>query len=183
MNKLKSSWLGFFLLGTVLVTSCDKADNPEPQDENELITTLNLKFTESGTSNQQTFTFRDADGEGGQAPSKFDNITLKANTTYRLDVEVLDESKNPSENITSEIEEKKDEHLFVYTITPAGLGTYTYGDKDSKSLNVGLTGSLRTAAAGTGKFRVQLRHQSGTKDGTPAPGSNDIEVEFNLTVN
>lgn len=166
-----------------LLTGCsDKADEPEPADENELITTINLKFTEQGTTTVQTFSWQDKDGDGGQAPTKFDKIVLKPNKTYDLAVELLDESKTPAEDITKEVEEESDEHLFVFTTNPATLATYAYGDKDVNNLPVGLNGTLKTAAAGTGKLRVQLRHQANTKDGTPTPGSNDVDVNFDLTV-
>ena len=80
-----------------------------------------------------------------------------------------------------------DEHLFVYTPNPATLLTYTYGDKDSRNFNVGLIGSVRTGAVGAGKLKVQLRHQppiNGTavKNGTVAPGSDDVNLDFTLTV-
>ncbi|MGA0557605.1 hypothetical protein ACO2Q8_13195 [Larkinella sp. VNQ87] len=177
------SWV--LMLGTLmaLFTGCnDNADDPEPADENELITTVNLKFTEQGTTTTQTFSYRDADGEGGQAPTKFDRITLKPNTTYNLSVELLDESKNPAVDMTEEVEEESDEHLFVFTPNPATLATYTYGDKDANNLPIGLEGTLKTNAAATGKLRVQLRHQPGTKDGTATPGSNDVDLNFDLTV-
>lgn len=165
-----------------LLVACDKSDDVVEPDENELITTVSLEFTEQGTTTPRVFTFRDVDGQGGQAPT-LDNITLKANATYTLNVKMLDESKSPATDITKEIKEEDDEHLLVFTTTPASVLTYTYGDKDAKNLPVGLTGSARTGAAGTGKLRVQLRHQPGTKDGTPGPGSDDVNVEFNLTVN
>ncbi|RRB04550.1 hypothetical protein [Larkinella rosea] len=178
-------WLWMVTLGasmTLLAGCNDKADEPEPADENELITTVNLKFTESGTTTTQTFSYRDTDGDGGQAPTKFDKITLKANKTYDLAVELLDESKTPVDDVSKEVAEKGIEHLFVYTLTPNTLATYTYGDKDAKNLPIGLKGTLKTNAAGTGKLKVQLRHQPNAKDGTPTPGSDDVNVDFDLTV-
>ncbi|GAB3897156.1 hypothetical protein GCM10028803_15340 [Larkinella knui] len=178
-------WVWVVMLGVAmgLVTGCnDKADEPEPADENELITTVNLKFTESGTTTVQTFSYRDPDGDGGQAPTKFDRIVLKANKTYDLAVELLDESKTPTDDVSKEVAEKSGEHLFVFTLTPASLATYSYGDKDAKNLPIGLKGTVKTNAAGTGKLKVQLRHQPNAKDGTPAPGSDDVNVDFDLTV-
>jgi hypothetical protein len=167
----------------VLVAGCnDKADEPEPADENELITTINLKFTESGMTTAQTFTYRDTDGDGGQAATRFDRIVLKPNKTYDLAVELLDESKTPAADVTEEVQEKSDEHLFVYAVSPATLGTYTYGDKDAKNLPIGLKGTFKTNAAGVGKLKVQLRHQPNAKDGTPTPGSDDVNLDFDLTV-
>ena len=167
----------------VLVAGCnDKADEPEPADENELITTVNLKFTESGTTTTQTFTYRDTDGDGGQAATRFDKIVLKASKTYELAVELLDESKTPTDDISKEVSEESDEHLFVFTVSPTTLATYTYGDKDANNLPIGLKGTFKTNAAGVGKLKIQLRHQPSAKDGTPTPGSDDLNLDFDLTV-
>ena len=154
------------------------------EDENELITTVKLNFTAGGTT--QSFSYSDSDGEGGKAPI-IATVNLKANTTYTMTIEILDESKMPINNITDEVSTERDEHLFIYTPSPANLFTYTYGDKDSRNLNVGLTGSVKTGAMATGKLKVQLRHQppingKATKDGTTTPGSDDVNIDFNVTV-
>lgn len=165
------------------IFSCEK-DHVHDEDENELITTVKLKFTENGIT--QTFAYKDLDGDGGAAP-KIDDIKLKANKTYTLAVELLNESVSPAEDKTKEIEAEKDEHLFVFTPSPASLFTYTYGDKDTRNLPIGLIGTLKTSTTGSGKMKVQLRHQppansKATKDGTPTPGSDDINIDFNVAV-
>jgi hypothetical protein len=174
----------FWIIGllSLSIFSCEKTEVEE--EENELITTIKLKLTEGGST--QTFAYKDLDGDGGKAPT-IDNITLKANKTYTLAVELLNESVSPAQDLTKEIEAEKDEHLFVYTSSPATLFTYTYGDKDTRNFPVGLTGTLKTTTAGSGKLKVQLRHQppangSPTKNGTVTPGSDDINVDFNVAV-
>lgn len=181
MNR-KLTWM--LLAGMMLsfVQCKDSGDEVEPDDENELITSVTLKFTEQGTSNVSTFSYKDADGDGGNAPTKFDTIALKPNTTYTLAIALLDESKSPVDDITKEVEEESDEHLFVYTPSPAALLTYTYGDKDKNNFPIGLTGKAVTGAAGDGKLKVQLRHQPGAKNGTPTPGSDDVNLDFQLKV-
>lgn len=181
---LKKTLLLSLLLSSVLLISSCKEDSVEAADENELITSVKLTFAAGGTT--QTFAYSDPDGDGGKAPI-IENISLKSNTTYTMTIEILDESKNPVSNITNEVSTERDEHLFVYTPSPASLLTYTYGDKDSRNLNVGLTGSVKTGAMATGKLKVQLRHQppiSGkpTKDGTITPGSDDVNIDFNVTI-
>ena len=171
----------------LLLNGCKKGMDPEPADENELITTVILRFTQQGTTNTQTVSYQDKDGDGGAAPTKFDAITLTTNTSYSLTVDLLDESKTPVRSATDEIKKEVDEHLFVYTSNPATLLTYTYGDKDSRNFPVGLTGTVRTGAVGTGKLKVQLRHQPpingiAVKNGTVAPGSDDVNLDFTLTV-
>lgn len=104
-----------------------------------------------------------------------------------MNIKLLDESKTPTEDISEEVKEKSDEHLLVFTPAPAALLTYTYGDKDARNLPVGLTGTVKTGATGSGSLRVQLRHQPPVsdkivKDGTPGPGSDDVNLNFNLVV-
>lgn len=189
MRKKKNEFLiSTLVLGAmVTLTQCKNADKVTPDDENELITTVQLKFSPQAGGTAQTFTYRDTDGDGGNPPTKFDTVSLVANTTYTLNVVVLDESKSPAIDITKEISEKKDEHLFVFTADPASSFTYSYGDTDSQNLPVGLVGMLKTGSAVAGKLRVQLRHQPPIngkiqKNGTPSPGSDDVNLNFNLKV-
>jgi hypothetical protein len=185
---MRKNWMTIVLAGmATLLMQCKSASDVEPDDENELITTVQLEFTPVGSSTTRTFIYRDIDGDGGNPPTKFDTVALTPNTTYTLAVKLLDESKNPAEDISEEVQEEADEHLFVFTPTPSTLLTYTYGDKDSRNLPIGLTGTARTGTAGTGTLQVQLRHQpsiNGTvvKDGTPGPGSDDVNLKFNLRV-
>jgi len=172
------------LIGIVFSFSSCKTSDPEPEDDNELITTVRLKFTDG--SSVQTFQWQDLDGDGGKAPT-IQNIALKANKTYKLDIELLDESKMPVVDQTKEVAAEKDEHLFVFTPMPASLLAYTYGDIDSKNFPIGLTGSAKTTATGTGTLKVVLRHQPpvngmAQKNGTATPGSSDVDITFNVAV-
>lgn len=179
----KTLFLSLLLSIFLFITSCKK-DSVEAADENELITSVKLNFTTGGVT--QTFAYSDPDGDGGKAPT-IAAINLKANTIYTMTIEILDESKKPVGNITDEVAAEKDEHLFIYTPTPANLLTYTYGDKDSRNFNVGLTGNVKTGVMAAGKLKVQLRHQppingKATKDGTVTPGSDDVNIDFNVTI-
>lgn len=180
MNR-RITWM--LLLGvTTLFSQCkDSGNEVAPDDENELITTVILKFTEQGTTNVSTFKSSDPDGEGGN-PAVIDPILLKANTNYSVGIQILDESKSTPVDITKEVEKESDEHLFVYTASPASLLTYTADDKDANNFPVGIAGKAITGAAGNGKLKVQLRHQPGNKNGTTTPGSDDVNVDFDLTI-
>ncbi|RYU96848.1 hypothetical protein [Emticicia agri] len=185
MQKNRISIFSYFALALLFSMAACKDTSVDIEEENEIITTVKLNFTSAG--NTQTFVFNDPDGEGGNTPTKFDNITLKPNTSYTLTVELLDESKTPAENITNEVATESDEHLFVFTPSPTSLLTYTYTDKDARNFPIGLAGTVQTGAAGTGKLKVQLRHQppvngKEVKDGTSAPGSDDVNLDFNLTI-
>lgn len=178
MRKVSYLLCSVLLVGAAL--SCKDAEvDPE---ENELITTVKLEFTSGSTVS--TFSWKDADGDGGSAPV-VDKIVLKPNTEYSVKVSFLDESKSPAEDITEEIREESDEHLVVFTASPSSLLTYTYLDKDANNYPIGLSGKVNTATAAAGKLKVQLRHQppvSGVnvKNGTATPGSDDTNVDFDV---
>lgn len=185
MNNLARRSGVLLLAATVAVMGCKKDSDPEPE-ENELITTVTLTFTERGTTNTRSVTWKDTDGEGGAAPT-VGKLSLAPNKTYDLAVTMLDESKSPAADITEEIEEEADEHLFVYTPTPANLMTITITDKDSRNLPVGLKATAITTAAGTGKLQVVLRHQppvggNPVKNGTAGPGSTDFDGTFDVEI-
>jgi hypothetical protein len=157
-------------------------------NQGELITTVKLTFTKEGTLNATSFVFRDPDGDGPGAPTKSDVIMLDKTTRYQMKVELLDESKNPVADITKEVEEEKEEHLFVFTPTPSSLMTVTITDRDGNNQPVGLTSTVVTGAtSGNGKLKVQLRHQppvnnQRVKNGTPGPGSDDINIDLNVMI-
>ncbi len=164
------------------LSSCKKED--EIGEENELITTIRLNF-KSGTETK-SFSYKDLDGDGGMSPT-IDKVSLSPNTIYDLSIEFLDESKTLTESITAEIEKESDEHLVVITPSNVSLGTYTYSDRDMNMLPIGLTGKFTSKAASSGMLKVQLRHQppingKNSKDGTPTPGSDDINIDFQIEV-
>lgn len=176
----------FVLILAAAVGGCNKKEQPAPEEENELMTTVRLKFTEKGTSSSQTFEWKDTDGVGGNAPT-VTSVILRSNRTYTLDVEFLDESTTPAKSKNSDILAEADKHLVVLTPLPSSLFTYTPDDKDSRNLPLGLTGTLTTSFTNMGTLKVQLRHQppvngQPVKNGTATPGSDDINVTFTFTV-
>ncbi|MBX2944430.1 MAG: hypothetical protein KF725_01250 [Cyclobacteriaceae bacterium] len=197
-NNLMMRWLSRFfvapfLLATLLLVSC--GDDPEPPNEEELITTLIVTLTSDGGS-PVTLKFYDPDGSGpeeGQftytpiAPGTSPAALLAMNTTYLATIQLLDESKSPTEDITEEIEEEADEHLFCFMQNVSGM-TISYADTEadylsSGSLPVGLKTTWSTTTAGSGTVQITLRHQPGVKNGTcPGGGDTDIEVTFNVVV-
>jgi hypothetical protein len=182
MNTRKKKFLqpGLILfLAAGLLSSCQDENAEEaPVNESELITTVTLTLQEVGTGNTVRATFSDPDGEGGMAPTKFDEVVLKPNAVYNTTITLLDESKTPAEDITKEIEEEAEDHQFFYTPT-AGLNvTVAYADKDSKAIPIGLKTKITTGAASTGKLKVTLKHQAGTKNNNIDSGETDVELDF-----
>lgn len=176
------------LFAALLFTSCKKDEEIEPTDDNELITRVELKFTDVAANTSLTYTFQDKDGDPKTAPEKFDKIVLNKGVTYTVSVGVYDDTKSPVADITEEIAEESDVHLFVYKTTPAALLTTTILDKDKNGLPIGLSASVLTqSTAGTGKLNLLLKHQPElngvkVKTGQEAGGSTDIDLLFDVEV-
>lgn len=156
----------------------DQVEDPPNPNEEELITTAELKFTDTATMQSQTFRFADPDGEGGDAPTEFDTVVLKANNFYTLEVSFLNESESPIEDITEEVLAEANEHLVCYEISAGSTVTIT--DEDANMLPLGLQAEVSTGTAGTGNLKVSLKHQPDIKNGQCDVGETDVEVDFSM---
>ena len=186
--KTKTSIITILFIFTLssLFLSCkkddDKPSNPTDPNEEEVITTLKLLFTDSAVvSPNVTATFRDLDGDGGNPPSVFDTIKLEANKTYLLEILLLNESVTPTDTISHEIAAEDDDHMFFFLHSGVNIST-TYLDFDSNGLPLGLNTKWYTGIASSGTSKITLKHQPGIKDGTQAPGETDVEVTFQSRV-
>lgn len=194
-NNLMMRWLtrffaGPILLATMLLVSC--GDDPEPANEEELITTLTVTLTPQGAAGVVTLKFYDEDGDGPIAPvfTYEPSITagnpaalLQAGMTYSASIALLNETENPAEDITTEIEEEADEHLFCFTVGGGANLNIDYDDEDGDGLPVGLATLWESGTASSGTVKIVLRHQPGTKTGDcPGSGETDIEVTFAVNI-
>ncbi len=172
-----------FFVGSILLNSCKK-DDPQPVNEEELITTLVVSLKDVATGFTSTFIFKDPDGEGGNGPTQFDEINMEAGKEYDCTLSVLNESVSPAEDITEEIMEEDVDHQFYFT--PSGSSaSVTTTDIDAVGLPVGLESNWDAGAAGTGTMKITLKHKPGEKAAgdTIAVGETDIEITFTTNVN
>ena len=185
---------------TGFLVSCDDDDEPTKEDTPEMITKATLKFTPTGAGQAVTAVATDPDGEGVQDIGIDGPINLAANTSYNLSIELINELAEPSDaeyNITEEVEEEGDEHMFFFSWTndvfsdPAGDGNIdnrsdavNYDDEDGQGQPIGLQSSWTTAAASSGTFRVVLKHQPEIKTATSTSttGESDLDLEFEINV-
>lgn len=165
------------LLTASIFTACKDEEVPELTNDEELITTLTLTFEDDLTGALSTFTFRDADGPGGAAPTTFDTIRLTTGSTYQLHISLLNESVSPAEDLTTEVEDEGDAHQLFYTVADADI-TFAYADTDTNGDPVGLHMTASAGSAGSGTVTVTLKHQPGTKDGNITTGETDVEITF-----
>lgn len=178
-----------FALGAVmlLLAACKKDEETAPvptppaTNEEEVITSLELHFHSSGGTEHKHFNWRDLDGAGGADPVVTAD-TLSADTVYMVEIVVLDESGDPVEDITAEIEGEKEAHQFFYQVS-GSTTTVAYADADANGQPVGLMTTWTAGAPGAGTVTVILRHEPdksapgvSTGDITQAGGETDIET-------
>jgi hypothetical protein len=184
INLRKSAFILSVAIAALMGCNKDE-ENPTPPNEEEVITTMNLKFVAPGSTDTIRASSRDLDGDGPNAPV-VTAVNLKKGIAYTLVVEFLNES-NPSdvENITEEVEEEGDEHQIFFAVSPSTLATHAYTDTDANGRPIGIKNTLTTAAtAGTGTLKVTLKHQPGVKtaSSTVSIGETDIEQTFDLNI-
>jgi len=184
--KHSSRLLALLLVPMALfLTSCDN-DDPEPENEEELITDVSLAFVPTGGGLTTTMTFTDLDGPGGNAPTVTGG-TLAANTTYMATVSFL--NAIDGENITEEVEEEDEEHQVFYQPSSGLNLTFSYQDQDANNNPLGIETEMVTGDASSGTLTVILRHEpdkdaAGVADGdiSNAGGETDIEVTFDVDI-
>ncbi|MBT3871419.1 MAG: type 1 periplasmic binding fold superfamily protein [Flavobacteriaceae bacterium] len=180
MKKVKFLTISIFAIA--LFASCSDDDVPEPVNEEEVITTLTVTL-DSG-SGSVVMQYQDLDGDGPDAGTVTVSGPLSANTSYDGSIVLLNETEDPAENVTEEIEEEDLDHQFFYTVGSGLDVTTEYTSFDSAGNELGLTFELNTAGASSGGLTFTLRHEpnkpnTGLAD---AGGETDIEVTFSVAV-
>ena len=117
---------------------------------------------------------------------------MKAGSTYTGALTLTDESKNPPDDITAEIQAEKDAHQFFYMPQGALAGRVTVAitDKDSNNLPVGLactvavTAGAPVAGSATNSLKLALNHYdpASAKDGVTPGSETDIEISFPMDI-
>ncbi len=184
MKKIKLSSL--FILSLIVLSACSSDDTPDPVLEEEVITTMTITLSPNGGGTDITLKSQDLDGDGPNAPVLTVSGDLAAGVTYNGSIELLNETENPAEDITEEVEELSDEHQFFYTITGGLDVTTAYTNFDGNSNPLGTEFTLTTGAASSGTLTFTLRHEpKKPNDGSlaDADGETDIDATFNIDIN
>jgi len=193
----RSFFTNLILLLSIMVTiqSCNDEDFPAVENEEEFIDNVRLTFTSA--DEQLVFEAFDEDGQGAGSfiiPS----IELKNNTNYVLSIEL--ENTLTGDEITSEVSEEGDEHLFFYEwteglfVNPTGNGNadnrndvVNYIDNDLDGLPIGLITEWNTSEITTSssKFRIVLKHQPNVKTSTSTimDGETDLDITWPIIIN
>lgn len=202
MKKSNLNLLLLLLTTSVLFFSSCESNDPEDENEGELITDVTLKFTEVDLAGSLVGTpievvASDPAGlELGNNPT-IGTITLGIGKTYLLELELFNRIEN--EDITEEIEEEADEHQFFF-LGSAFVGTpvltYVYDDADDDGNPIGLRGFVTVASSpssNNAQFRLVLRHDLNKnfagannpnfENFVQAGGETDLDITFPLILN
>lgn len=177
-------------------------DDPKKEDTPELITKVTLTFTPAAGGAAVVVTATDPDGEGLQDIAADGPINLVKGTSYTLAIGLINGLAAPTDpeyNITEEVEEEGDEHMFFFAWTnnvfsnPAGNGNVdnradavNYNDEDGDGLPLGLSTDWTAAAASaSGTFRIILKHQPDLKSdiSDSTTGDTDVDISFIININ
>ncbi len=179
-----------FVCGPLSLVGCRDHVINGPLNEEELITTLGLSFTELDESGEAAgepihFFWRDIDASGDP---EIDAVVLKAQKSYRFEITILDESRTPVVNISDQIIEEGLEHQFFF-LTNGFDATIAYDDSDAAGKPLGVLNIVTSGSPGAGTLTVVLRHEPeknapGVSDGEilNAGGETDIEAIFPFAI-
>lgn len=177
------------LLLLLSVTACQDVEDPEEENVEEVITTVNLTFT--GPDGAVEGSWADPEDDGSPVVV---SPELAANTEYQVSVEFLNELEDPAEDITEEIDDEADEHQVFFTTDVV----VAYNDEDSIGLPLGLDVTLTTGDEGTEDLTITLQHmpaldgvaqkeaglaEQAAADGVSSlPGDVDVSITIPMTV-
>jgi hypothetical protein len=183
---MKQSFL--ILLLATSIFSCEKddnkVDNPPNQNEQEVITSV-IIMIEDENGAQMQFAYSDPDGDGGNPFLRFDTVRLAENTAYSAKVLFLDESKNPTVDLTDEIQTEASDHQVFYNLSSGLNLNVTYNDVDTEGRPLGIHTSWDASANSTGVMTILLKHQPGIKANAPGDsqlGETDVELPFYVEI-
>jgi hypothetical protein len=178
--------------------SCESED-PEKENEGEVITDVTLNFQELNASNAlvgSVFTFKASDPQGievGKTPT-VQSITLTKGKKYQMTIEVKNSIEN--EDITKEILEEAAEHQFFFLGQVFDSSFFSIQYADAGGVALGLK-TIVTVSSSTGtnnsNMRVVLRHDLNKSfPGASSPtfanfaqagGETDLDITFPVILN
>ena len=173
-------FLSLFALAGLVLTSCSD-DDPEPVNEEEVITTMTITLVPQGGGTAIQLQSRDLDGDGPEPPVITVSGNFSARTVYNGSIVLLNETETPPEDITLEVEEEADEHQFFYTIGASLSGSTEYSNVDGNGNPLGTEFTFSAGDESTGDLSFTLRHDlKKPNDGTlaDAGGETDIAQTF-----
>lgn len=198
MENLRKLSIYLFAALTLGFASCE-SDDPEAENEGEVITDVTLTFQELNTSGGLVgtpFSAKASDPEGievGATPT-IETVRLTKGKIYRMTITVTNSIEG--EDITAEILEEADEHQFYFlgTAFTGNIMTIAYNDPSGKL--IGLQNRLTVSSSpGTNNAQMQviLRHDLDKNypgatnpnfaNYVQAGGETDLDITFPVIIN
>ncbi len=163
----------------LVAAGCKKAGAPKDETEHEAINGVDLVVKKGGTV-VATYTAEDPDGDGGNPPTRIDEILLDINSTYTVDVKLRNISGGTSKDVSANIQSQARDHEFFFLPTGVAL-TVVKNDRDSNGYPVGFNSTWTTgSAAGAGTLQLRLMHKPRIKgpNDDPSKGHSDLTINF-----
>jgi hypothetical protein len=198
MKNLKKVSLYLLALLAFGFASCESED-PEKENEGEVITDVTLKFQELNASNAlvgSVLSFKASDPQGievGKTPT-VQSISLTKGKKYQMTIEVTNSIEG--EDITKEILEEAEEHQFFFLgqVFESNFFSIEYADAGGIALGV-KTNIIVSSSTGTNNssMRVVLRHDLNKNfpgasnpnfaNFVQAGGETDLDITFPVILN
>ena len=198
MKNLKKVSLYLLAVLAFGFASCESED-PEKENEGEVITDVTLKFQELNASNAPVgavLSFKASDPQGievGKTPT-IQPVSLTKGKKYLMTIEVTNEIEK--EDITKEILEEAAEHQFFFLGPVFDSNIFTIQYADAGGIALGLRNNVMVSSStGTNNssMRVVLRHdlnKSFAGASNPnfanfaqAGGESDLDITFPVILN
>ncbi|MEM1056240.1 MAG: hypothetical protein AAGI52_11990 [Bacteroidota bacterium] len=180
------------LLALAFALTLTACDSGAEGNEQELITEVTVTLANTtNASDTITIVASDSDGDGAGITFSPARVTLTPGATYTGSVELRDTING--EDITEEIEEEAEEHLFSYSVSPSTAGAvtitdtesdYVMGDENGGDFLVGLDFQFTVAggASGNGTLNAILYHFDDEPKTGSAVTSDEIDIDIDFPV-
>jgi hypothetical protein len=168
------------VLGLAHLASC--SDDPEATNEEEVVTTVIVTLTPT-EGDAIVMTWDDVNLDAIVDESEITTSdNLLASTSYTADIQLLNKSADPDIDITEEVQEEAEDHIFCFTVTGVNIAISNL-NKDSNELPLGITSTWTATTQSSGTVNITLRHQPGVKTGDcPGAGDTDASITFPVIV-
>ena len=180
---LKKYIIGMWCIAlSVSAISCKKASMANNESEHQAINRIEMLFKQGGTT-VSTIVAEDPDGDGGNPPSRIDNINLDINKIYEVEVKFFNISNGVTKVLSSTILQQAKQHEVYFIISGLTLPVEKK-DKDDNGFPIGLISQWKTGnAVGKGTVLLKLMHKPLVKGANDDPNKGHSDIAINYTLN